>query len=78
VEPYVYRTLIERRDAGPDREYFIVRTGRRPWVKVVHAIVPPFEGKSAWFDVERPPGKPWRILRPSAPRPPPGVVPAAD
>ena len=63
MEPHVYRTFIERRDAGPGREYFVVRTSRRPWLRVLDVAVPAFEGRSAWFYVERRPGKPWRVLR---------------
>jgi hypothetical protein len=51
--PHVTRTLIERRRAGAQGEYFVVRTGRRPWLKVLpKGSVPPFEGDSAWFEVE--------------------------
>jgi hypothetical protein len=63
MAPHVLPTLIERRNAGPGREYFVVRTGRRPWLKVLGPgeQPPPFEGDSAWFEVEQ--GKVWRVLR---------------
>jgi hypothetical protein len=55
---------IERRTTGPERpDYFIRRTGRRPWLEVIHAEMPPFQGAEAWFEVEKLPGKPLRIIR---------------
>jgi len=55
---------IERRDAGPDRSYFVRRTGRRPWLETFDAdVVPPFEGEEACFEVEKLPGKPLRFIR---------------
>jgi hypothetical protein len=59
---YTYR--IERRSSGPQRpDYFVRRTGRRPYLEVIHAEVPPFVGEEAWFEVEKLPMKPLRIIR---------------
>lgn len=60
--PHILEILIERRSAGPRGEYFVVRTGRRPWLRVLspNEEPPPFEGASAVFAVER--GKVWRVL----------------
>jgi hypothetical protein len=59
---YTYR--IERRSSGPERpDYFVRRTARRPYLEVIHAVVPPFEGAEAWFEVEKLPMKPLRITR---------------
>lgn len=55
--------LIERRSAGEGREYFVTRTGRRPWLKVIDVPVPAFTGDKAWFEVDTTPGWPWRVLR---------------
>jgi len=55
---------IERRDAGPDKVYFVRRTARRPWLeKFDAAAVPPFEGDVAEFEVEKLPRKPLRFIR---------------
>jgi hypothetical protein len=55
---------IERRHAGPDKTYFVRRTGRRPWLETYDADqVPPFEGAEAYFEVEILPRKPLRFIR---------------
>lgn len=42
-------------------DYFVVRTGRRPWLAVAPkgSVVPPFNGVIAWFMVEK--GPVWKI-----------------
>lgn len=58
-----FPTLVERRSLGDGREYFVVRTRRRPWLRVLpDGSVPPFDGESAWFNVER--GRVWRVVGP--------------
>lgn len=53
---------IERRSPGPGRpDYFIRRTGRRPYLEVVRDV-PPYEGEVGVFTVEKLPGKPLRFV----------------
>jgi hypothetical protein len=45
-------------------DYFVRRTGRRPWLETYDAdAVLPFEGEVAEFQVEKLPGKPPRFIR---------------
>jgi hypothetical protein len=60
----IYSWHVERRSVGAGRpDYFVRRTGRRPWLEVMPDGVPDFEGADAWFAVEKLPGKPLRFLR---------------
>jgi hypothetical protein len=61
----IYTYHLERRSSGPDRpDYFVRRTGRRPWLETFDAdVVPPFLGPEAWFEVEKLPKRPLRFIR---------------
>jgi hypothetical protein len=51
----IYSWRVERRSSGAGRpDYFVRRTGRRPWLDVMPDGVPEFEGPDAWFEVEKP------------------------
>ena len=55
---------IERRNSrGPNCDYFVRRTSRRPYLEVIHDPVPPFEGDVGFFEVEYLPRKPLRFIR---------------
>jgi hypothetical protein len=66
IEPRRPRYLIERQtDLEGNLLHFITRTGRRPWVRVFRPEeVPPFEGRSAWFEIERGPRGQVRLIGP--------------
>ena len=60
----IYSWHVERRSSGAGRpDYFVRRTGRRPWLEVMPEGVPAFEGPDAWFKVEKLPGKPLRFIK---------------
>lgn len=58
--PRVVRTLVERRGGLGRGEYFVARSERTGLKVLPPGSVPPFEGRSAWFDIEQ--GPLWRIL----------------
>jgi|GEM_PF-3247976 len=65
-EPRRLRHLIERQtDLDGNLLHFITRTARRPWLKVFRPQdVPPFAGRSAWFEIERGPRGQVRLIGP--------------
>jgi hypothetical protein len=61
----IHTWRLERKPVGPGQpDFYIRRTGRRPWrVAYDGDVVPPFDGPEAWFEVETLPGKPVRFVR---------------